>query len=47
MSNQPIRFYTAQEWHYHSNIEETLLITKGALTSHWMENRTSFRSGGN
>lgn len=25
--------HTIQEWHYHSQIEETLLITKGVLNS--------------
>lgn len=26
-----------QEWHYHSKIEETLMITKGELTCRWLE----------
>jgi len=26
-----------QEWHYHLNIEETLLIIKGELTCRWLE----------
>jgi len=30
--------HTIQEWHYHSQIEEALLITKGALTCYWIEN---------
>lgn len=28
---------SVQEWHYHSNIDESLLITKGALTCRWLE----------
>lgn len=27
-----------QEWHYHSDIEEVLVITKGILTCKWKEN---------
>ena len=26
-----------QEWHYHSKIEETLMIIKGDLTCRWLE----------
>lgn len=26
-----------QEWHYHSKIEETLVIIKGELTCRWLE----------
>jgi mannose-6-phosphate isomerase-like protein (cupin superfamily) len=26
-----------QEWHYHSKIEETLMIIKGELTCRWLE----------
>lgn len=29
--------HTRQEWHYHSKIEETLLITKGELVCYWIE----------
>lgn len=29
---------SVQEWHYHSRIEETLLITKGELTAYWLDN---------
>lgn len=29
---------SVQEWHYHVKIEETLLITRGELTSRWIEN---------
>lgn len=26
-----------QEWHYHSNIEEVIVVTKGVLTCKWIE----------
>lgn len=26
-----------QEWHYHSKIEETLMVIKGKLTCRWLE----------
>jgi len=29
-----------QEWHFHSQLEETLLINKGELTCRWIENGT-------
>lgn len=29
--------YSTQEWHFHSKIEETILIIKGELTCKWME----------
>lgn len=29
--------HTIQEWHYHSIIEETLVITRGILTCRWLE----------
>lgn len=30
--------HTCQEWHFHSQIEETLLVTKGELICYWIEN---------
>ena len=27
-----------QEWHYHSQIEETIVVTKGTLLCKWQEN---------
>lgn len=29
---------SVQEWHYHSQIEETILVTKGVLYCKWLEN---------
>lgn len=29
--------YSTQRWHFHSKIEETILIIKGELTCKWME----------
>jgi len=28
---------TMQEWHYHSSIEEVILVTKGILTCKWID----------
>ena len=28
---------SVQEWHYHTRIDECLLITKGVLTCRWLE----------
>lgn len=30
--------HTKQEWHFHSKIEETILINKGELTCYFLEN---------
>ena len=29
--------FSVQEWHYHSEIEETILVTKGTLCCRWIE----------
>ncbi|MFV0395672.1 MAG: cupin domain-containing protein [Coprobacillaceae bacterium] len=31
-----------QEWHYHSNIEEVILVTKGILTCKWIEDKKEY-----
>lgn len=28
---------SVQEWHFHSNIEEVIVVTKGILTCRWLE----------
>lgn len=33
-----VRPHTVQEWHYHSRIEEVLIIQEGVLTCCWLEN---------
>ena len=35
---------SVQEWHYHTLIDECLLITKGVLTCRWMGRRGRGRS---
>lgn len=45
-----IRPHTVQEWHYHREIEETIMVTEGTLTLSWMEGvgirHTSVPAGG-
>lgn len=31
---------TTQEWHYHSKVEEVILVTKGTLEVYWIDNDT-------
>lgn len=31
--------HTIQEWHYHSKIEEVILVVKGKVKSLWFENK--------
>lgn len=34
--------YTTQEWHYHSLIEEVILVVKGKLRCLWLENKRKY-----
>ena len=38
-----IKPHSIQEWHYHSQIEETLLVTKGELCCKYLENNMEQR----
>lgn len=29
--------HTSQQWHFHSKIEEVIMVTKGSLTCYWVE----------